>query len=210
MKKIFVLLSILIFCFSCATQKKEIITKSTIKLGGENTKIRNLIDIDGVYSDATYATMFFEDGTYVNFFLDKDEIEKGEIHNLSKSIQYWEEDGKKRWGYNWGVYSIKNDTIIVYMYDKGNWLKSWTLSERRYKVINRQTIQNLYYIMKTEAASEWNKTRSPWIDSPTLHFTPADSLPSSDCWLKENKWIWNNEFDWRTYMQKQSKKKNSN
>ncbi|MCL1942101.1 MAG: hypothetical protein FWF54_00925, partial [Candidatus Azobacteroides sp.] len=40
-------------------------------------------------------------------------------------------------------------------------------------------------------------------------FIPADSLPSSDCWLKEEKWIWRNEFDWKDYMEriKQEKKK---
>lgn len=54
---------------------------------------------------------------------------------------------------------------------------------------------------------------SPWREGSPLHFTPADTLPSSDNWLKENKWIWRNESDWKNYMQhveqikKQYKKK---
>ena len=44
------ILFILLFCyFSCASQKKEIIAKSTIKLEGINTNIRDLIEIDGYY-----------------------------------------------------------------------------------------------------------------------------------------------------------------
>ena len=29
------------------------------------------------------------------------------------------------------------------------------------------------------------------------HFMSADSLPSSDNWLKEKKWTWRNEQDWK-------------
>jgi hypothetical protein len=54
------------------------------------------------------------------------------------------------------------------------------------------------------------KDYSPWIsNSVPLYFSPADSLPSSDCWLKEEKWIWRHESDWKAYMEKiKQKKKN--
>ena len=48
---------------------------------------------------------------------------------------------------------------------------------------------------------------SPWINGGYLYFTPADSLPSSDCWLKEEKWIWRNEQDWKDYMERIKEKK---
>jgi hypothetical protein len=45
--------------------------------------------------------------------------------------------------------------------------------------------------------------RTPCLQNKELHyFMPADSLPSSDCWLKEEKWIWRNEQDWKNYMEK--------
>jgi len=68
MKNNLIFLLFILCCFSCASQKKEVIAKSTIKLEGKNTNIRDLLDIDGVYSS---STMFFEDGTWVSFLMNK-------------------------------------------------------------------------------------------------------------------------------------------
>jgi len=77
MKKQFIFLLFTLCCFSCISQKKEVITKSTIKLEGRNTNIRNLLDIDGYYyidsSDKKYGSiMFYEDGSWVYFHFRKE------------------------------------------------------------------------------------------------------------------------------------------
>jgi len=51
MKRQSIIFILLLSCFSCASQKREIISKSTIKLEGKNTNIRDLIEIDGYYTD---------------------------------------------------------------------------------------------------------------------------------------------------------------
>jgi hypothetical protein len=190
--------------FSCVSQKKEIIAKSTIKLEGKNTNIRNLINIDGFYyfdpsNKRLGGIMFYDDGSWVYFHF-KDSLSENKIKkNLTKSII--NSGNRKQWGYSWGVYAIQNDTIIVYSYNRPAFLVSYDLSERRYKVINRESIKKVYVKGLLKSEDDYYKTHSPWIDSPQTDFIPADSLPSSDNWLKENKWIWRNESDWEDYMQ---------
>lgn len=199
-KFLFVLISI-VCCFSCVSQKK-IIAKSTIKLEGKYINIRNLIDIDGYYCiDTTNlqfgGIMFFDDGSWVYFHF-RDSFSENQIKsNLSSSLVY-SDKGETEWGYNWGVYNIQNDTIIVHSYNNPAFLNPIDLKELRYKVVDRQTIRMIYSKILTD--KDYYKFKSPWKESPPINYTPADSLPSSDNWLKENKWIWHNESDWKEYM----------
>jgi hypothetical protein len=213
MKKQLVLLLFLICYFSCASQKKEIIAKSIIKLEGKNTNIRDLLGIDGYYHMPEYpdsnCRMFFEDGTWVDFSF-KRNMSKNEIRaNMFKSIVSWIENKQLRMGSYWGVYRTQNDTIIVYVYEQGTLWRGWSLHEERYKVIDQKTIQRIYF----KGLLKRDEDYDPWRVRDNFHFTPADSLPSSDCWLKEEKWIWRHESDWKAYMQhveqvkKQYKKK---
>jgi len=114
------------------------------------------------------------------------------------SIYKWKNGKGIQWGNNWGVYDIQNDTIIVHSYSKSGFLKAWELTEDRYKIIDRNSIKRIFFKVRTE--DEYYKSNSPWINVSPIHFNPADSIPSSDNWLKENKWIWRNESDWKAYM----------
>ena len=206
MKRQLILFASLLCCLSCASQKKEIISKSTIKLEGKNTTIRDLIEIDGFYRMREHPNcncrMFFEDGIWVDFcfnsYVSEDEIKA----NMFKSV-YKGRKTKVSWGYNWGVYRIQNDTIIVHRYFKGSFWEVWSLYEERYKIIDSKTMRRIYF----KGLLKGNGDYDPWRVNDTFYFTPADSLPSSDCWLKEEKWIWRNESDWKAYMEKIKQKK---
>jgi hypothetical protein len=208
MKKQLVLFILLLCCSSCASQKKEIIAKSTIKLEGRNTNIRDLIKIDGYYYMKEYpdsnCRMFFEDGTWVDFYFKRDTSDDDIKANMSKSVTSWMDGRQLRWGSYWGVYKIENDTLIVYRYDKGTFWKGWSFTEEKYKVIDKETVQRISYRSLLKAGESSNDVYGTRVND-TFHFAPADSLPSSDCWLKEEKWIWRNEEDWKEY-QKQVKK----
>jgi hypothetical protein len=178
-------------------------------LEGKSTGIRNLMEIDGYYSSIEYynrgGTKFFEDGTWVAFSF-KCDISENEIKfNMSKSIKSWVKDRQIRWGSYWGVYKIRGDTLIMFKYDEGSFWKGWSLYEYQYKILDRNSIQRIYIkgLLKEDLRYDRNNNISPWKknDEPAIFF-PADSLPSSDCWLKEEKWIWRNEQDWKDYMQK--------
>lgn len=208
MKKYLILFFFLLYCLSCASQKKEIIKKTTIKLEGSKTNIRDLIETDGYYSMSEYpdsnCRMFFEDGTWVDFSF-KRNLSKNEIKaNMDQSVERGKKDEQARWGRDWGVYRIQNDTIIVHRYFKGSFLEAWSLSEERYKIIDKETIRRIYYrgILKIDDSYYEDSNNSPWRVNENYYFTSANSLPSSDCWLKEEKWIWRNESDWKAYMER--------
>lgn len=205
MKRQLTLLILLSCCFSCASQKKEVIAKSTIKLEGKNTNIRNFIEIDGYYYMLEYpdsnCRMFFEDGTWVDFSFKRDMLEDGMKVNMPKSVVSRIENKQLRWGSYWGVYKIKEDTLIVYGYEKGTFWKGWSLDEEKYKIIDNKTIQRISYRGLLKADESSNDIYGIRVNN-TFLFSPADSLPSSDCWLKEEKWIWRNESDWKAYMEK--------
>ena len=209
---------------SCTVLPKEVIRKSTIKLEGKNTDIRNWIEINGYYPlpPPRYippnqgdwqgwrnigSIMFFEDGTWVYFHFQTEVFEDTYKiqQNMSKCIEGWKNGKLVNWGNDWGVYKVENDTITVLSYDTNVFRQYY--DERRYKVIDRQTIQEIYY----QDLQKKFEIDNPWILNEPITFTPADSLPSSDCWLKKQKWIWRNEQDWRDYKerikQEKSKKK---
>jgi hypothetical protein len=150
---------------SCVTQKREMIAKSSIKLEGRNTDIRELIEIDGFYSypyPLYKSIMFFEDGSWVNFGFKSEVPEEERQTNMSEAVTSWRAGNQTRWGTWWGVYSIQNDTIIVHVYDSPKFLvKGWSLDERRYKVIDRNTIQRVYYRSLLNSADSYYTTHSP-------------------------------------------------
>jgi len=194
------------------SQKKEIIAKSTIRLEGKNTTIRDLIEIDGYYAKANCkkcstiaGIMFFDDGIWVDFRFEKnvteEEVKANMWENVARGLDY---KGTTRWGEDWGIYEIHNDTIIVsifgYAYIMGNF---WY--ENRYKILDRNNIQLVY--SKSLLKRDENNDKSPWIEPFNYQFISADSLPSSDCWIKEQKWTWRNEQNWRDYMDRIKQKK---
>lgn len=202
----------LLCVLSCASQKREVIAKSTIKLEGRNTNIRDLIDIDGYYSKANCkecnsiaGIMFFDDGIWVDFRFKKDvtgeEIKVNMWDNVASGL-----DHKRtiRWGENWGIYEIHNDTIIVSIFGYGYIIGNFWI-EQRYKILDRNNIQLVY--AKSLLKKDENNDESPWVGSFNYQFIPANLLPSSDCWIKEQKWTWRNESDWEKYMEKVKQKK---
>jgi hypothetical protein len=211
MKKELILLTMLFCSLSCALQKREVISKSTIRLESKNTNIRDLIEIDGYYymtdDNNSNCLMFFEDGTCVQFAFKRNVSENDIRANMSNSVVSWIDNKQIRWGTWWGVYKIEGDTLIVYFYDKGlSFLKAWDLMENRYRIIDRKTILRIYFKIRTD--DNYYKFHSPWLGNGyPFYFNSADSLPSSDCWLKEEKWIWRNESDWKNYMEMIEQKK---
>ena len=210
----------LLSTISCVSQKREMISKSTIKLEGRNTNIRDLIEINGYYQrmDSTGSAsyrMFFEDGTYVALFWFKEGVtEDMKRENLSQAIVSWKQKGQVRWGIRWGVYKIEKDTIIGQFFQVGTFLGGgwWKCEEQKYEIIDKRTLKLVYSKSLFKDDERYDMNKYPYEISKknyVYEFVPADSLPSSDCWLKEKKWIWRNESDWKDYMEKikQEKKK---
>lgn len=98
----------------------------------------------------------------------------------------------------WGVYKIINDTLVVHSYTKGGSFESWRLSEDIYKIIDKNTIERVSFrgLLDIDAYYGYKYLKEKY------SYISADSLPTSDCWLKEERWIWRNESDWKSYMER--------
>jgi len=198
MMKQCILILLTVFSFSsCVAQKKKIISHCN-KLEGTNTNIRNLIDIDGYYP----GIMFFEDGSYVkNFWFKAGSTDSLIRNDMSAYLHSWIDDkGLMQWSAYWGVYRIEGDIIIAQTINPGNFWRGWEYSEIRYKIIDKNTINAFYYSDPTEP--DRGK-----ILNYTYNFIPCDSLPTANNPLKEYKWLWRHESDWKEYMQKIEQKK---
>ena len=210
-------------CFSQQIVQKKIIPQLKTLLENKKTDIRSLLDIDGYYqikvsffdkseSTSDYNIMFFDDGTFTSNFGFKENLTENQIKpNMSRAVRRWDVEGKNKWkgywGGYWGTYRIEGDTIIGQFLREGTWITEWIFYEERYKVINRITFE-IICIKSLLKDNPYKKDPCDLMFNFSLaRFVPADSLPSSDCWLKEEKWIWRNESDWRDYMEKIKQKK---
>ena len=204
MKKYVFLFLFLQITVSCTSQK-YVSSQSTIKLEGHNTNIREVLDIDGYYKNYNFGcsnAMFFADGTYVRYFYFKEGATEEQIRtNMVEWIKWPEKMGRM-----WGVYRIEDNVLIGQGYDKG-FFYGISMFEERYTIVDRTTLKQIYWKRKNKEDEKF-PDYDPWLNYDfSYHFIPADSLPNSDCWLKEKKWIWRNEQDWKDYMERIKQKK---
>ena len=205
--KLYLTVLMLPFSFvSCAffNMSKGTVIKHSIKLEGKNTNIRDLIDIDGYYSQTGYENhnglMFFEDGTCMEIYFKEGVVIDSIQKNMTKWLYNWmDKNGQIQCAVDEATYRIEGDTIIVRnIFISYALLRGWESAESKFKVINRTTI-----------SSSYNDYYSGERLDRKYMFVSCDSLPTADMPLKEHKWIWRNEQDWKDYMQKikQGKKK---
>lgn len=178
------------------------------RLEGKNTGLDSLIRIDGYYSmknldskDTTYRFnfIFFNDGTYA-----------AQFHPYAlphKNCEYYDWDGYPVFGPyafrvgEWGVYQISHDTIKSQILMLGACYVSSSGYDRRFKIIDKQTLKYVY-------TNSFEKTWSFNIKEYSLAgFVPLDTLPSSDFPYKEDKFFWRHESDWKAYMERINKVK---
>ena len=202
----------LFFCVSCGAPVREIVARTTVRLEGKNTNIRDWIEIDGYYvasgdEGLLYTSrhmMFFEDGTYASGFSFKEGATRDSVReNMSGGLNIGILNNRLQWGHYWGVYRIDGDVIIVNAYWPPYSLRDWSFWEARYKIVNRTTVKPIYY-RSLKKGDDWHyevNGKSPWITDGTNYvFMPASGLPFPDNRMKEERWIWRNESDWRAYM----------
>lgn len=92
---------------------------------------------------------------------------------------------------DWGLYEWKDSIIRMQLISYPNPPAQYNSYIVRYKVIDRHTIQKILFDEVIR----------------TYRFMPMEQLPSSDCWLKSQKWFWCNESERKAYIDKIKKKK---
>ena len=179
--------------------KREVMASSDIKWTGQNTGISNKIRIDGFYTDScsNEILIFFEDGTCAKCWADNADIGVMET-DLASQIRC-EGYKKGKWGYEIGVYEMRNNTIVANYYysDFYMFINLWRYMTRiEYKIEGASSIRAI----KQEGFGRIG------IEGTTFVFYHSDVMPSSDNKMKKKKWMWKDTNTWREWKNKLKKK----
>ncbi len=225
-----IIIAAFIIFWSCSPYKPisyEIKQKLTGRFDSKTSNIQDLIDINGyyqcysigkVYYDSSRYTkvldsipvnmLFYNDGTFAGSFFFKEGSNEKEISkNFKKNVIYKQESFDVGC---WGIYRLKGDTIIVQYLNHAGKLIPWDFFEEWYKVLDRNTLKciKMKRLLKQDIDTYGNKNYEEEIKNLSpIRFMKADSLPSPNCWLKEEKWLWKDESDWVEYMDNLKKNK---
>jgi hypothetical protein len=157
--------------------------------------------------------MFWDDGTTAYNFAGTPDTYQLYFDEILSNM----ERGKKDYFFrtvSWGNYRIIGDTIkaqYVHVPENFSLNDYWYGYERCFKIINRNTLEYLPLMTKS---LNWNTDKNSLDEmqkelkekKETLAiFMPIERIPPPNCWLKQEKWFWCNEEDWKEY-QKQVKK----
>ncbi|MCL2683096.1 MAG: hypothetical protein FWE63_06405 [Bacteroidales bacterium] len=93
---------------------------------------------------------------------------------------------------DWGLYELKDDIIKVQFVTRANPPVSPDSYIVRYKVIDRHTIQEVVGL-------GFEKSGYPPGVGETYSFMSVEKLPSSECWLKSEKWFWCDKKQYRQH-----------
>jgi len=219
----FCVLFVLSGCYSIVAKKEF---KAKLKTCYTNTKSTNgrvEIDLNGYYlmyeegnssyrandaplfqkGDSTPIYMFFfKDGIFLDNFLHRNlnpEYVQNYFNNIYGTIaDTIEEFNKSSW---WGSYDILGDTVKAQFFYIGH-INDWFGREYWFKIIDRQTIKLIFaYPIGISVTKE--QLEEYWFNNDRFspgRLVPLQKLPSSDCWLKKEKWFWCDENQWREYM----------
>jgi hypothetical protein len=162
---------------------------------------------DWEVSELSYSAnfIFFKDGIFLFGVTDRDEYRA--LSGLNDLDLYFQEltqstEKTKRFlnsGY-WGLYSVSNDTIRTQYINHPSWNMPWNATELIFVFDDHGKLNSI----QTRALGITNTniipSRTELIRHPA-EYIPLETLPSSDAWLKREKWFWCDEDEWRTYME---------
>jgi len=214
MKKVMILpLSLLVF-YGCSYPNipTEIKQKFAVCYTGKDTGIESHIEINGyytIYEQNNYRNnmIFFKDGMFASQFIIIPDLYASDtcINLIQGRTLIRNNKSYINSEFYSGMYWIVGDTIKVRDLNRSSQLSSIFFSESWFKIIDRQTLQYIYYkplivdirTYAVKTIEEWQNGRN----LPLAKYHCVDSIPSSDSWLKEQKWLWCNEEDWKVYME---------
>lgn len=225
---LFTVVLILLFitgCYSIIARKEFKDKLKTCYSGEQSLNVNVQIDLDGYYLmyergdfsfgppntpyHYTYDSLpinifFFKDGIFLYNFLLLDESPQS-IQNYFNNIYDTTLDTIEHFkSASWcGSYNIYNDTLKAQFFFIGGFNAGWFGRELWYKIVDSQTIKSIYaYPIPADVSEE--QLQQYWYNNDRYspgHLVPLQKLPSSDCWLKKEKWFWCDENQWRAYME---------
>jgi hypothetical protein len=88
---------------------------------------------------------------------------------------------------DWGLYELKNNIIKVEFVHHPSPPEIYYTEIARYVILDRHTIQEVTDFEDSDDVKA------------TYHFVPVEKLPSSECWLKSQKWFWCDEEQYKKH-----------
>lgn len=207
MKKIYLILLISILFSGCIglytynNLKKDF---SYLKFDNKPNKTNGLFNINGYYTltdkktNDKFSFMFFEDGSFAN------------------QVRFDEKINIRGFSLYRGLYKLFGDTIKTQIMFKGVGLTGSSYSEEWYKIVDKNTLKLIYFGMVTTTDDFRSKNYLKEYDiakfyaSPYAKFIPLDSIPHFENELKKDKFFWEDEKDWKEYMDSLKLKKKKN
>lgn len=151
------------------------------------------IRTDGIYTyESDYITdgfLFFEDGSFA-------EISSG--YDLKSGYSLYEKFQEQYYVciFFYGLYKIEGEDILMDRYCKVNF--SQRCDRYNMRLLPKDTIEVLSLDYWEESGIE----NIPYTGRK-MHFEPLDTIPITSLMpIKKQRWLWENENDWRDYLVK--------
>lgn len=207
-KYFFFILILLTSCIQSFIVPTKIKKRFTFCYDGKPTGLESKININGFYEmtdiwwnesgygktynprwDTTQIDiLFFNDGICALGFgwHSYNQTGKQYLDSLAKTPNHLEINASQK-----GVYRVFGDTIKVQVINDVRWAApTWMAHEVWYKIVDRNTLKRLgSKALHNEKVEDMEIERTSDINTDLAHFIPVDSLPSSDIWLKKEKWF---------------------
>ena len=193
LKIVYMLCALMLISSSCVPRR---IKNSFIGcFDGMPTGLDTLLDLsgafvasktDGIDTECRFL-IFYNDGMVVHYGAWGSEDCCIHVQRVVCQINTSAERGQIFWEgevfYRWGLYKIENDIITVQFVWRQSILLGYHSSIVRYRVIDRHTIEEVLFGETVR----------------TFHFLPIENLPSSENWLKSQRWFWCDREQYRRH-----------
>ncbi len=149
--------------------------------------------------------IFFENGIFLFGISDRNEFRvlggTSDLDLYFQELSYSPEETMRFHNSDyWGLYYVSNDTIRTQYINHPSWNMPWNAIEQIFVVDDQGKLNSI----KTRVLGITNTNIIPSHTELIRHpaeYIPLETLPSSDAWLKREKWFWCDEDEWRTYME---------
>ena len=185
LKIVYMLCALMLISSSCVPRR---IKNSFIGcFDGMPTGLDTLLDLSGAFvasSDGDLRTgcrfvIFYNNGMAVHYGVawgigECDTRIQRRFHRINTYPAEYREFRRAGHVYRWGLYKIENDIITVQFVWRPTILTGYQTFMVRYRVIDRHTIESILFDETIR----------------TYYFLPIENLPSSENWLKSQRWFW--------------------
>lgn len=198
---------LIVLLSSCASSSKDfVMSLSDLKWGTTlKADMNNALEHGGTYhspsrSDLMENLIFYKDGTFC-FFQSIDNAAQNEF-GADVSIQMMDSSSGEFGEGLYGIYQVRNDTIVANVYDTYSYLNIWDMITYIYIIHDKKHIElakRTHYSREQQLFPKTRTESKAVNEKRDYYFTAASNLPTPNTLLKKEKWMWNSITEWQEY-----------